>query len=96
MSDSLNLDIIRVPDSACLNCGKPMNMLGTGDPNIEAKPEPGDVTVCIKCGAVMKLDQNLRPRGMSDQEMDELVADREWMDEVAKMVHAVQFVRKIN
>jgi hypothetical protein len=89
-------DIIRVPESACLNCGHLLNALGTGDLNVEAKPEPGDVTVCIKCGAVMKLDQDLRPRGMSDQEMDELVADREWMDEVARVVQTVHFIRAIN
>jgi hypothetical protein len=89
-------DIARVPESVCLNCGAPLNMVGTGDANVEAKPEPGDVTVCIKCGGVMKLDENLRLRGMSDREMDELVADREWMDQVARMVQRVYFVKRLN
>ena len=89
-------DIARVPESVCLNCGAPMNMLGTADVEVEAKPEPGHVAVCIKCGGVMKLDQDLRLRGMSAQEMDELVADREWMDQIAKVVRKVYFVRSLN
>jgi hypothetical protein len=86
-------DHIRVPESRCLNCGARMDGLGTGDRDVEAKPEPGDVAVCIKCGAVMKLDENLRLRGMTEAEMDELTADRAWMDEVARMVRAIHFVK---
>jgi hypothetical protein len=86
-------DRVRVPESRCLNCGKLMDALGTGDYDVPADPHPGDVTICIKCGAVMRLDGNLRMRGMTDAEMDELVADKEWMNQVAKMVGAIHFMK---
>lgn len=87
-------DVKRIPESHCLNCGAKLNMLGTGD-STEANPQPGDVTVCIQCGGVMMLSDDLTPRGMSGEEMDHLASDLEWMDDVAKMVARVNFVRRI-
>ena len=83
----------KVPESRCLNCGHLMNTVATDRAGVEAKPEPGDNAVCLKCGAVMKLDENLRVRGMTDAEMDELVADHETMDEVARMVQKIHFLK---
>jgi hypothetical protein len=34
----------------------------------------------------MKLDDDLRPRALTDAEELELMADREWMEEMARMV----------
>lgn len=93
MKNTRGKDVVRVPESRCLNCGALMNALGTGDRHVEAKPEPGDVSVCIRCGAVMKLDGELRLRGMTNEEMDELTADRAWMDQIAKMVQKIHFVK---
>lgn len=88
-------DVVRVPESRCLNCNAVQDALGTGDERIEARPEPGDVVVCIKCGAVMRLDDKLRLRGMTEAEMDELVADRQWMDAVARMVQKIHFMKHV-
>jgi len=89
-------DSVRIPETRCLNCGHLLNALGTGDVTVEAQPKPGDAIVCIKCGAVMLVGNNLTLRGMTDAEMDALVSDREWMDEVARMVQKVHFVRHIS
>jgi hypothetical protein len=89
----VNKDRVRVTESKCLNCGKLMDALGTGDRNIEAKPEPDDIAICIKCGAVMKLDDSLRLRGMTKSEMDELVADKEWMNQIARIVRGIHFIK---
>jgi hypothetical protein len=72
-----------------------MNTLGTGRPHVEARPSPGDAAVCINCGGVMMLDDQLRPRGMSDEEMDELAADREFMDQIARIVRKVHFLKHV-
>lgn len=45
-------DIARTPECKCLNCGTILNSVGTCDPNVASVPEPGDVTVCIRCGVV--------------------------------------------
>jgi len=89
-------DVVRVPASRCLNCKAVMNALGTADRTVEASPSPGDIALCVKCGAVMKLDEKLRLRGMSDDEMDELTADHEWMDQIAHMVQKIHFPRHIS
>lgn len=88
-------DVARVPVSRCLDCHALMDALGTGDRDVEAQPNPGDVAVCIKCGAVMKLDNNLRLRGMTDAEMDELIADRQFMDQIARMVQKIHFLKHL-
>jgi hypothetical protein len=89
------IDRLRVPESRCLNCHALMNSLGTGRRDVEASPSPGDVAVCIECGCVMKLDDRLRLRGMSEEEMDELTADREWMDRIASMVGKIHFLKHV-
>jgi hypothetical protein len=89
-------DRVRMPVSRCLNCKAVMNALGTGDRRVAAEPSPGDIALCIKCGAVMKLDDQLRLRGMSDEEMDELTRDREWMDQIARMVQKIQFLKHVS
>lgn len=86
---------MKVSESRCLSCGAHLDALGTGNRAVEAKPEPGDAAVCIKCGAVMMLDEQLRLRGMTQEEMDELKANRAWMNEIARMVHRVHFVKHI-
>jgi hypothetical protein len=85
-------DHVQIPECRCLSCGRPMDALGTPD-GAEAKPAPGDIAVCLRCGAVMKLDENLKLRGMTEAEMDELVADQAWMDEVAQLVGAIHFLK---
>ena len=87
-------DLKRVPYSRCLACHKRVNTLGTGNRAVAAKPEPGDVVVCIRCGAVMRLDKKLKLRGMTQKEIDEITRDREWMDRVAKMVERVHLLKK--
>lgn len=56
-------------------------------------PEPGSYCVCMKCGAVMMYDNELRPRGMTEEEMDTLIADTETMNDIAKFVHRVHAFR---
>ena len=86
-------DWVHAPENHCLRCGHKMNALGTAEQGVEAKPEPGSLAVCIHCGAVMMLDEHLRLRGMSDAEMDQITADPELMDSLARMVRKVHLLR---
>ena len=47
----------------------------------------------LRCGAVMKLGPDLGLAGFTDAEMDALVQDHEWMDQIARMVQRVHFVK---
>jgi len=74
-----------ITESRCAGCGARLNAVSTTNPGEAAMAEPGDLTVCTRCLAVMQLDDDLRPRGLTDAEMEELMADRDRMEELARM-----------
>lgn len=60
----------RMPMTVCISCRKELDAAsGVG---VEAKPEPGDVTVCIGCGHIMVFADDLRLRNPKDDEMREI------------------------
>jgi len=82
-----------MPEQRCLNCGVKLDTLGTGDRNVPARPAPGDVTACIKCGAVMILDENLKLRGFTDQEAEDLRKDAGTMNALAGIVRRIYILK---
>jgi len=54
---------------------------------------PGDYCLCGHCGAVMVFGDDLQPRGMTEAEMDALIADTEAMDALARSVARVRLIR---
>jgi Zn ribbon nucleic-acid-binding protein len=82
----------KTPLSHCLQCGYKLNA-GSSVEQPGLLPGPGDVVVCMKCGAVMKYADDMTVRGMSDAEMDELINDKEWMDAIARVVQRVHFIK---
>lgn len=80
-----------VKESKCLACGRKVNAVG--NPEDLTRPVPGSLIVCMKCGAVMMLADDLTLRGMTDAEMDELMGDRETMDDLARLVKKVHLFR---
>lgn len=65
-----------MPDMKCVSCNKVANMAShVSDPL--AKPDPGDVMICLYCGHVMVFDNDLRPRQPTDKEMYDIAGDPE-------------------
>lgn len=62
-----------VPESPCTACGRPMN--GATCVGDEAAPEPGDFTVCIRCGHLMVFGDQLILRDPTDSEAIEIGGD---------------------
>jgi hypothetical protein len=87
--------VTRTPEGRCLNCGYKINTSGTADAS-DGAPTEGCLLVCLKCGAVMMYDRDLKPRGMTDAEMDELTADQEAMDDLARIVKRVHLVKHLS
>jgi len=56
-----------VPASACLNCG----IINDACTNLDedARPDPGDFTICFKCGHLMVFADDLSLRKPTDAEM---------------------------
>lgn len=66
----LNCRTTRVPNAGeCPDCLTPL----TGASSYEgATPSPGDFSVCAYCGCLLRYDDMLALRRMSEEEMDEL------------------------
>lgn len=92
MTKTWEPNIAKIPESLCLKCGYRLNASATADGS-QGLPDPGDLMVCLKCGAVMVHADDLSPRGMTDEEMDQLQSDTEAMNELAKAVKNVYLVR---
>lgn len=59
-------------------------------------PSPGDLTVCLKCGAVMELSANLTCIGLTREKVEKVQADTKLMNAVARLVKAVHFVMALH
>jgi hypothetical protein len=86
--------ISRTPVSRCLNCGHKFN--AAGGINAEDAPEPGNICLCIACGAVMLYAEDLTVRGMTREEMDDLSNDAETMNFLARQVRSIHMLPKLN
>ncbi len=86
--------ITRMPECRCLNCGRKFN--AAGGVNAEDAPEPGNICLCIECGAVMLYGEDLTVRGMTREEMDDLSNDAEAMQFLARQVRKIHMLPKLN
>jgi len=86
--------ITRTPESRCLNCNNKLDALGGID--TEDAPEPGNLVLCIACGAVMMIADDLTPRGMTREEMDDISNHAETMTFLARQVRKIRMIPKMN
>lgn len=84
-------DVRRIAPAKCLECGHTIDAIGSlgGD---YPRPNPGDAIACIRCGAVMTMEDGAL-RGFTEKEMDELVADKEWMNDLARTVKRIHLLK---
>lgn len=64
---------VKVPMSACLDCGKELN--GATAVDHRDPPSPGAITICIYCGHIMALGDDLHLRQLTDEEMIGVAGD---------------------
>jgi hypothetical protein len=59
-----------LPLSCCTACGKELDRASglLADAGVDDNVRPGDVTVCLGCGHLMALDDDLRLRDLTDDE----------------------------
>lgn len=62
-----------VPASRCPACGQ-INDMATSV-GADAKPEPGDATICIRCGHIAVFADDLALRNPSDEEIVRFAGD---------------------
>lgn len=66
------------------------------DPRGHAIAGPGDLSVCLKCGAVMQFDENMKLGGIEQERIDQLKSDPRFMANLVEVVQAVHFVQKLH
>lgn len=77
--------ITRTPECRCLECRKPLADV----------PAARRLILCLRCGAVMIFTEDLRVRGMTEEEMDILCNDAESLKFLAGQVLGIQLVPKV-
>lgn len=63
-----------VPKSACTACGYGVDLatcVGS-----DRAPQPGDITLCIKCGHIMAFGDDMQMRNLTDEEMREVASNK--------------------
>jgi len=63
----------RVPLSFCPHCNAELD--GCSGIDNDARPDPGDFTICIECGAVAAFSRGLRLRRLTKREQREVAGD---------------------
>lgn len=82
-----------LPLSPCPKCGSP-NDAATScdetDPEEKARPVPGDVTVCIRCAAILQFTETM---AVKEVQLEELDADDDTKFQLRRLQ---QHVRRID
>lgn len=63
----------RVATSKCTSCERELD--GVTGVGCDTAPEPGDFTVCIRCGHIMAFGDDLHLRDLTDDEMMMVAGD---------------------
>jgi len=79
--------------SYCIDCKKIID--GASCVNEESKPSPGDITICLYCGAVMAFNDDLLLRSLTDDEK-EFVKDDKTMQKLLRKIHLNPLFAKNN
>lgn len=66
-----------VPRGHCINCGRKLPLASQliGDGDVVSAPEPGNITICFKCGHIMVFADDLSMRAPTDEEMRDIAGD---------------------
>jgi ribosomal protein L32 len=66
----------KMPESQCLNCGHKLDGAFAQQMK-KARPAPGDITICIRCGHVMAFADDLTMRALTDAEVIEVAGNED-------------------
>jgi NAD-dependent SIR2 family protein deacetylase len=79
------------PECRCLKCNQ--TFTGALETTESGPPQPGAISVCISCGAVMIFGEDLKVREFTDSEVSELLADHETMRYLQNAVSVVHILK---
>lgn len=83
----------RMPDGNCVRCGK--KLTGASGIDVDDRPNPGDLSVCVCCGYLRTFAEDLTLRELTAVELDAFMRDPEMSDLVQRMRRTVRAAGKI-
>ena len=89
--------ITLVGSTTCPECGARLNAVGGHKAGGTAgeTAQPGAISICGKCGAAMVIGDDMKLRGFTDAEAEEVLKDPAWLEVLAKATLAVHLYRAI-
>ncbi len=60
----------KILESVCPTCGKILNGVTNVRPNEEARPVPGDFTLCIECRSLLRFGDDLQLVGVTSKDLE--------------------------
>lgn len=83
------------PESKCPVCGTVVDMAtGVGGPEA---PQPGNISICIKCAGVSKYSEEMTLVPISTEEMAEICdTDPEAWNHITSAVNFIKSITKVN
>ncbi len=85
-----------IPVNYCLLCGYKFECASTLGDDESERPEPGSLSVCMKCGAVAKFAADLSVVPLTDEEAAAITADFKTMEYLNRIVSGVRIVRELH
>jgi hypothetical protein len=76
------------PESRCPYCGHRFDR-ASSPREPQAAPSPGDLTMCIECGCLMAFDDEMKVRGLTSGELEDLITDEKLQDLVMRTRQAI-------
>jgi hypothetical protein len=84
-------DAFHYPITVCWHCDRPLDA-ARNIPGQEATPEPGAISLCFYCGAVAVFEEGLALRAPTEEELDEMRQDNEFMSTYVSFAWHRQYV----
>jgi hypothetical protein len=69
-----DLETTILPTSACPSCSYAMDACSPVPGNSRATPQPGDITLCFRCGAVLWFDAQMGLQAYAPERVEQLDA----------------------
>ncbi len=83
----------RTPLNSCLHCGCKFDAVSSPD-GADRTPTPGSLSVCLKCGAVAKLGDDLTVEPLTEKEIRDIEADPETIGFLHRLVAGIHFIQE--
>jgi hypothetical protein len=92
--DADNPRTTHVPTCHCLVCGATLDAATAM--GHRSRPKPGDLTICLRCGATMKVADDLTVRAMTEEEAAEIERDPQLVEFLRRVTQKIQSMPKMN